>query len=170
MGTEIVDVLAFDPDHPLPNPDAPQEGRRDVVHAGADKTGHADNLPGAHLERHPGHIPCMDLVEAQEGPAAMCLRKRAPGRSVASGRSDDHLDEPFATEALLVPGPDDSTVPQHGNSIPDHRQLGKAMGDVDHTDALRDHAPNQHEQPIDLRSGERRGRLVEEEQSRLISL
>ena len=61
-------------------------------------------------------------------------------------------------------GEDDLASTQDGHLVADVEDLAQVMGDEDDADAELGRPPDELEQPLDLAEGERRGRLVEDEQ------
>ena len=68
-----------------------------------------------------------------------------------------------------VVGRDGHAVPEDGDALGEVAHLGEAMRDVDDQHARRREAPREIEQPLGLARGERRGRLVEDEDRRVAS-
>ena len=81
----------------------------------------------------------------------------------ARGVADDVLDNRGEGELTQWRGHGVPPVAHDRRAIGDSHDLVHAMRDVDDRDAVAPQPAQKHEQPIDLRGGQRRGRLVEDE-------
>ena len=77
--------------------------------------------------------------------------------------TDDVLDDRVEGELAQRRGDGAAPVAHDRRAISDPHDLVHAVGDVDDRDAIAPQSAQKHEQPIDLQGGQRRGRLVQDE-------
>ena len=133
----------------------------DVGGAGAELAGEADDLAGTDGEAH----RLAEAVGEQPLDAKQRLvAERAAGREhgleiAAEHHGDDGVDVELGGR-LRRQAP---AVPEHRDAVGDAEDFGQAVGDVDDAPSLAGEALDDGEHALDLAVGERRGRLVEDE-------
>src|SRR6516165_8188948 len=92
---------------------------------------------------------------------------RAWRKRLCDGATDDHLDNLRVSQFARGRGGDMPAVAQDRHVIAKRPHLAHAMRDEENCDALLFEMRDDFAEPIDVAAGERRGRLVEQQKSRL---
>ena len=148
-------------------------GRRDaeqdlgeLAAPGADEPGEADDLARAHGQADvPGHRPPDEIARLEHRRAD---RHGGLGKKALDAPPDHHLDE-FGRVGLRHRARSDiGAVAQHRDAVGDLEQLVEPMADVDDPDAAAFELADDVEQARDVALGQRGGRLVHDQDARVV--
>ena len=159
---------------------------RQFLGPGADEAGHAEDLPGADLERQvaqPLVGQVLDRPRSRPPPprrVARGLHRRQrqrdrllvfdrggrppwrlwPTRAGAPTMRSTSSSSRMSARDLLA---DDPAVPEHDDAVGDRAHRRQVVRDEQHRRPLGDDGPDQIEEPVDLLLGQEHGGLVEDE-------
>ena len=131
---------------------------------GADQSREADDLAGADLER--------DVAELADPGQALDLQQDVADRGLdlreeRDGPPDHVADEVGGGQVARGGGHDVAPVAEHRRAVAQLEDLVEAVADEQDRDAAVAQPADDAEQPLDLVGGQRRGRLVEDQDARL---
>ena len=162
---------------------------RQFLGAGADEAGHAEDLPGADLERQvvqplvgqvlDGHV----LARRDRVSRGLHRRQRQRDRllvfdrgryrrsalALARRRPDDEVDQLLLADVGGYLLADDPAVPQHDDAVGDRADRGQVVRDEQHRRPLGHDGPDEVEEPVDFLLGQEHGGLVEDEHRVLVA-
>jgi hypothetical protein len=150
-------------------PPRPVHGLDDLGPAGADESGQTDDLAGADLEAHVGELaPAGEPLDLEHDRRALAhrLRRREDVLDGAPGHQADELGG--RRLARRQAGRDRAAVLEDGHAVADLADLLEPVGDVDDRDALGGEVADDGEQLVDLAGVEHRGRLVHDDEARVV--
>ncbi len=140
-----------------------EHGLGDLGPAGADQPGHADDLAGPEREGDVGEAA--GEAEALDPQHLLALgRGPAAGEQRLDAAPDHQADDAGPVERPRRPRRHVPPVAQHGDVVGDGLDLLQAMGDQEDRLAGGAQRANDGEQLLGLGRGQRRGRLVEDQQ------
>ena len=143
-----------------------EQGLREFAAAGAHEPRKADDLARAHGEADAlGHRPAHEIARLEHRRAD---RRDGLGEEALDPPPDHHLHEFADVGVGDVARADIGAVAQHGDAIGDRENLVEAMADIDDPDAALLEAAHDVEQPRHVAFGQRRGRLVHDEDARVM--
>ena len=146
-----------------------EDRARELRAPAAHQPGDADDLAGVHIEVDAAHAGRRAQVahgqQRRPGPVdrAAGVLHRATDRA-----PDDELDQPLHIELGRRPRAHDAPVAQHGHAVGHGDDLLEAVRDVDDRDAALLEALDDLKQRVDLAVGERGGRLVHDQDARVL--
>ena len=141
------------------------ERAKHLDRAGSDLAGEADHhaalrgqIEALHNRRH-GQI-----LHHQHRLAGLAVPARI---HLAEAAAEHHLHQVRAIDLVGAPRADQLAVAQHRHAVADLEHLAEPVGDVDDGLAFGLQRPQRAEDALDLDVGQRRGRLVEDENARV---
>ena len=133
----------------------------DVGGARAELAGEADDLAGTDGETHRlAEAVGDEALDAEERRVAERAAGREHGLEVAA---EHHGDDRVDVELRGRLRREAAAVAKNGDAVGDAKDFGQAVGDVDDAPPLAGEALDDGEHALDLAVGERRGRLVEDQ-------
>jgi len=146
-----------------PGPRRPHSGKRldDARGAGTELARKADDLATAERKANRLRQPVGEQpVDREQGLAGHRAARRKHRLEIAAEhQGDDRVDVEFRRRLRRQT----AAVPEDGDAVGDTEDLGQAVGDVDDAPPLAGEPLDDGEDALDLAVGERRGRLVEDE-------